>query len=109
MHHPFPEDPYHEPYPPAGTHRHDPPQATDGSERAAPPLSPTEQRVYTLLLRRMTEQQVADELERSPNTIHVHVRNIYRKMGIRSRRELFDIAANTAPGPDQPSETEADA
>lgn len=71
-------------------------------------MSPTEQRVCTLLLRRMTEQQVADELERSPNTIHVHVRNIYRKMGIRSRRELFDIAANTAPDNDQTDPPDTD-
>lgn len=57
-----------------------------------PPLSATEQRVCALLLRRMTERQVAEQLERSPNTIHVHVRNIYRKLGIRSRQELFDLS-----------------
>lgn len=53
------------------------------------PLSPTEKRVCALLLNRMTEKQVAEYLSRSPNTVHVHVRNIYRKLGIRSRETLY--------------------
>lgn len=61
----------------------------------APPLSPTETRVYDLLLKRLTEQQIAREMGRSPNTTHVHVRNIYRKLGVRSRQQLFNIAKTT--------------
>lgn len=59
--------------------------------KAYPPLSKTEKRVCAFLLARMTELQVAQTLERSPNTVHVHVRNIYRKLGIRSRQELHDL------------------
>lgn len=62
------------------------------SRNPNPPLSPTEQRVCALLLDRMTEQQVAEQLGRSPNTIHVHVRNIYRKLAIRTRQELFELS-----------------
>lgn len=64
-------------------------------ERSSPPLSPTEQRIHDLLLRRYTEKQVAEELGRSPNTVHVHVRNIYRKLAVRTRQELFDLAQFT--------------
>ncbi len=59
--------------------------------RSNPPLSPTERRVYDLLLQRQTERQVAENLGRSPNTVHVHVRNIYRKLGVRTRQELLKL------------------
>ncbi|MFK7789123.1 MAG: helix-turn-helix transcriptional regulator [Phycisphaeraceae bacterium] len=49
-----------------------------------------ESRVCALLMQRLTEQRVADHLERSPNTVHVHVRNIYRKLGVRTRKELYE-------------------
>ncbi|MFN3168902.1 MAG: helix-turn-helix transcriptional regulator [Phycisphaeraceae bacterium] len=80
-----------------------PPRPTDGAydraqadqqavpERSTPPLSPTERRVYDLLLRRLTERQVAEQLGRSHNTVHVHVRNIYRKLGVRTRQQLLDM------------------
>ena len=52
------------------------------------PLSPTEKRVCSLLLKRLTEQRIAEQLERSPNTVHVHVRNIYRKL---ARKQLLEF------------------
>ncbi len=55
-----------------------------------PSFSPTEKRVCALLLQRLTEQRIAEHLERSPNTVHVHVRNIYRKLGVRTRKELYE-------------------
>ena len=55
------------------------------------PLSPTEKRVCSLLLQRLTEQRIAEQLERSPNTVHVHVRNIYRKLGVRTRKQLLEF------------------
>ena len=57
------------------------------------PLSPTEEKVLNLLLKRMTEQEVADHLGRSSNTVHVHVRNIYRKLRVKKRAELFQLRA----------------
>ena len=51
-------------------------------------LSPTEKRICVLLLHRLTERQIAEQLGRSPNTVHVHIRNIYRKLGVHKRREL---------------------
>lgn len=58
-----------------------------------PPLSKTEKRVLALLLKGMTERGAAAELGRSPNTVHVHVRNIYRKLGISSRKMLYQYAS----------------
>lgn len=58
--------------------------------RETPPLSPTEKKVCALLLQRLTEHQIAEHMERSPNTVHVHVRNIYRKLGVRTRKQLHD-------------------
>lgn len=71
----------------------------DHTPHTAPPLSPTETKVYHLLLKRFTERQVAEHLGRSYNTVHVHVRNIYRKLGIRSRKQLFERAAKNRDKP----------
>ena len=59
--------------------------------RSTPPLSPTEKRVCALLLQRLTEHRIAEHLERSPNTVHVHVRNIYRELGVRTRKQLYEF------------------
>jgi len=71
-------------------------------QRSTPPLSKTERRVYDLLMKRMTERQVAEHLERSPNTIHVHVRNIYRKIGVRSRLQLYNAHNHAAKKKNKP-------
>lgn len=59
--------------------------------RVQPPLSPTERTVLSLLMRGLTERQVGNELDRSHNTVHVHVRNIYRKVGVTSRKMLYQV------------------
>lgn len=75
---------------PDSNHRMNPDQIADPEHTfSVLPLSPTEKRVCTLLLHGYTEKKVAEQMQRSPNTIHVHVRNIYRKLGIRARKELF--------------------
>ncbi len=40
----------------------------------------------------LSEQDIARELHRSFNTIHRHVTNIYRKLGVRSRLEALALA-----------------
>ena len=52
-----------------------------------PVLSPAEQRVLELLDSDLTERAVADELVVSFNTVHTHVRSIYAKLGVSSRKE----------------------
>jgi len=58
-------------------------------------LSRTERRVLTYLRQHRTERQVADRLQRSPHTVHVHVKNIYRKLAVRSRHELLELFRDT--------------
>jgi len=52
-------------------------------------LSDTEKQVFECLRAGMTEREVGDELGRSRHTVHVHVKSIYRKLGVYSRRELI--------------------
>lgn len=61
------------------------------SPQSVLPLSPTEKLVCALLLERLTEQRIAEQIGRSPNTVHVHVRNIYRKLGVRTRKQLLEF------------------
>lgn len=48
-------------------------------------LSPAEQRVLWLLMTRLTQREIADELYVSLNTVKTHARVIYRKLGVSSR------------------------
>lgn len=54
-------------------------------------LSKTEQIVLNHLHRMRTERQIAQIMSRSPNTVHVHVKNIYRKLRVNSRKQLRDM------------------
>lgn len=51
-------------------------------------LSKTELHVLSYLRNDMTERRIAEQLGRSPHTVHVHVKNIYRKLGVTSRKNL---------------------
>jgi LuxR family maltose regulon positive regulatory protein len=48
-------------------------------------LSPAEQRVLRLLMTRLTQREIANELYVSLNTVKTHARVIYRKLGVGSR------------------------
>ncbi|WP_432799681.1 helix-turn-helix transcriptional regulator [Poriferisphaera sp. WC338] len=54
-------------------------------------LSKTERIVFDHLQTNKTERQVAEIMDRSRHTIHVYVKNIYRKLGISSRKELLQL------------------
>lgn len=51
-------------------------------------LSETERRVLDLLMEGLTEREAAERIGRSPHTVHVHVKNVYRKLDVTSRRQL---------------------
>ncbi len=53
-------------------------------------LSRREREIARLLFRRMSATQVARVLGISPNTVYRHIANIYQKLGIRYRWELFE-------------------
>ncbi|MFE1199544.1 ATP-binding protein [Streptomyces olivaceoviridis] len=48
-----------------------------------------------------TSREVGEQLFLSPRTIDAHLRNIYRKLGIRSRKQLRDLPALGEPGTPQ--------
>ncbi|MEV4053568.1 helix-turn-helix transcriptional regulator [Amycolatopsis sp. NPDC049688] len=51
-------------------------------------LTPPERDVAALVSEGLTNQQVATRLHRSPHTVNFHLRNIFRKLDVRSRVEL---------------------
>jgi daunorubicin resistance ABC transporter ATP-binding subunit len=63
-------------------------------ERLSPPeeLSPSELRVLRFLPTNMTRPEIAGELYVSINTVNTHIRNIYAKLGARSRSSAVQRA-----------------
>lgn len=52
-------------------------------------LSPKQRVALRLLLSGDSEKQIAAKLRRSPHTVHMHIKAIYRTLGVTSRAELF--------------------
>ena len=55
---------------------------------AGGPLTAREREIAELVAAGRTNREVAEQLVLSPRTIEAHVRNIYGKLGVRSRVEL---------------------
>lgn len=58
-------------------------------------LSPREMDVLTLLARGRTAAYIADTFFLSRETVKVHIRHIYEKLGVHSRGELLDLVETT--------------
>jgi len=54
-------------------------------------LTEREREIAALLLRGNTYRMVAGELHVSENTVKTHVKNIYSKIGVKSRTELMGL------------------
>lgn len=52
-------------------------------------LTSREQEIFTILLDGKAPKEIASTLKISPETVHFHQKNLYRKLGIQSRAELF--------------------
>lgn len=59
-----------------------------GIHAANAPLTLTERRVLHALLGGGTEREIAESLGKSYNTIHIHIKSIYGKFGVRNRPAL---------------------
>ena len=59
-------------------------------------LTASERRVADLAAEGQTNKDIAQSLYVTPKTVEVHLSNSYRKLGIRSRRELAEALAAPA-------------
>ncbi|WP_329252661.1 AAA family ATPase [Actinoallomurus sp. NBC_01490] len=74
---------------------------------AAPPrdlLTPQELQIARLVAGGATSKEAAEQLFLSPRTVHAHLRNIFKKLGITSRLQLrdlpLDLPEEPRPAPD---------
>lgn len=65
------------------------PQGKTSPHIAYEKLSPAQKRVFDLLLKGLSERDVADQLFISQHTVHTHARQIYRILNVHSRAELL--------------------
>jgi DNA-binding CsgD family transcriptional regulator len=65
-------------------------------------LTPQELQIATVLADGLTTREAAARLFLSPKTVEYHLRNAYRKLGIRTRRELVGALAGEAGDPRSP-------
>ena len=68
------------------------PGGSSGMRPVKSPLTAREWEVIDLLKESKTTDQIADELVLSPETIRSHVKNILRKLKVRSRHEAVAVA-----------------
>ena len=57
--------------------------------QARPPITPREREVLGCLLTGASEKEVAALLDISPQTVHAHVKSLYRACGVSSRPQLM--------------------
>jgi DNA-binding NarL/FixJ family response regulator len=65
-------------------------------------LTPREADVLELLQQGRSNAQIAAELQVSIETVRTHARNIYRKLGVRTRRDLAAMSGNGSGAPRSP-------
>jgi DNA-binding CsgD family transcriptional regulator len=54
-------------------------------------VSEREAQIINLLVEGLSNQEIAKELFISPNTVKTHIKNIYTKLGVSNRLQLFNL------------------
>ena len=87
----------------------DAPSGSAGMRPVKSPLTAREWEVVDLLKAAKTTDQIADELVLSTETVRSHVKNILRKLNVRSREDAVNAAdrMRNAPGGQEPPDTAA--
>lgn len=60
-------------------------------------LTPREEEVLQLLARRESPSQIEKNLYVAHGTLKAHISHIYRKLGVHSREELFEMLEEDSP------------
>jgi two-component system nitrate/nitrite response regulator NarL len=62
------------------------------------PLTPREWEILDQLCAGRTAEQIAGQLVVSPETVHSHVKHLYRKLGVHSRADAAAVARSLRGG-----------
>jgi DNA-binding CsgD family transcriptional regulator/MFS family permease len=65
-------------------------QSEDGIAAGMDGLTDREKQIVSLMLKGKTCKLIADELYLSENTVKTHIKNVYSKLGVRRKSELFE-------------------
>ena len=57
-------------------------------------LSPREIEILRLMVRRLSDKEIAEALFLSPHTVHRHAANVFAKLGVANRREAAALAVH---------------
>ena len=63
----------------------------DTLEEKLTPLTKREKEISKLILNGLTNKEIAIELSISPNTVKIHTKNIYTKLGVLDRLSLYAL------------------
>lgn len=69
----------------------------DGATDSAAGMSPRMRQTLDRLLSGDSEKEIAARFGRSPHTVHVYVKRLYRRYGVSSRGELFALFVQVPP------------
>jgi DNA-binding CsgD family transcriptional regulator len=77
--------------------------AGDGAGEPLGTLTDREREIAALVAAGRTNREVAEQLFLSPKTVEAHLRNVYAKLGVRSRVELATELTSPRPDPEATS------